>query len=257
MSSQVGALFGAAKDDGVLSPGTLKMLDTEDLGAQIQQGLGVVPDDIQASELVINMTIMDDSGSMVPNTQFACDGHNLLIDSLMATKQKDGIITSCRYLNAGLLYPFSRLDQAIRMTPSNYRPYGGTPLFDQSILGLGSVVAKTQEFADAGIPARSVSSIITDGGDTGRAGRVKDVRALIEDMLRAENHIIIGMGIDDGVTDFRAVFKEMGIQDQWILTPKNNPSEIRRAFAMVSQSAVRASQGAAAFSKTAMGGFGA
>ena len=35
----------------------------------------------------------------------------------------------------------------------------------------------------------------------------------------------------------------MGIPDRWILTPGNSASEIRRAFAVFSQSAVRASQG--------------
>ena len=46
----------------------------------------------------------------------------------------------------------------------------------------------------------------------------------------------------------------MGIEDRWILTPGNNPSEIRRAFQVFSQSAVRASQ-AASFSQGTVGGF--
>jgi hypothetical protein len=65
----------------------------------------------------------------------------------------------------------------------------------------------------------------------------------------------VGIGIADGSTDFKAVFGEMGIRDEWILTPKNSPSEIRRAFQMLSQSATRASQSATTFSQAAMGGF--
>ena len=257
MSSQVGALFGAAKDDGVLSPGTLQLLNTEDLGVQIQQGLGVVPDDIEATELIIVKIIMDDSGSMAPNTQIACDGHNLVLDAMLETKQKNGIIMSCDYFNAGLLYPFVQVEQATRMSAANYRAYGGTPLYERSIVGYGGIIAKTQEFGNAGVPARSVSLVVSDGGDTGRPGRVKDVRAIVEDMLRAENHIVAAMGIDDGMTDFRQVFKDMGIRDQWILTPKDSKHDIRQAFVTFSQSAVTASKNAAAFSKTAMGGFGA
>jgi hypothetical protein len=34
----------------------------------------------------------------------------------------------------------------------------------------------------------------------------------------------------------------MGIPDRWVLTPGNSASEIRRAFQVFSQSAVRASQ---------------
>jgi hypothetical protein len=255
MSSQVGALFGAAKNDGLVSANAIQALNLEDLGATIQQGLGVVPDDIQATEGTGILCLMDDSGSMVPNTQLACDGHNLMLDALSGSKQKEGIIAHCRYINGTLLYPFARLPQAIRMDRTNYRPYGGTPLFAQSKVMLGTALAKVQEFSDAGVPFRTVSLFVTDGGDTGPGNLADDVRIIVEDMLRSESHIIIGMGIDDGQTDFRQVFRRMGILDQWILTPQNNESEIRRAFHMVSQSAVRASQGAASFSKTAMGGF--
>jgi hypothetical protein len=73
-------------------------------------------------------------------------------------------------------------------------------------------------------------------------------------MTRSEAHIVAAMGISDGTTDFRSVFREMGIEDRWILTPGNNPSEIRKAFQVFSQSAVRASQ-AASFSSSALGGF--
>ena len=63
------------------------------------------------------------------------------------------------------------------------------------------------------------------------------------------------MGIDDGYTNFRQVFREIGIQNEWILTPANTANDIRNAFQVFSQSAVRASQGATAFSQSALGGF--
>ena len=81
------------------------------------------------------------------------------------------------------------------------------------------------------------------------------VRAVVEDLLRQECHIVAGMGIADGSTDFRQVFREMGIRDEWILTPQDTPSGIRHAFGAFSRSAVRASKTAASFSKTAVGGF--
>jgi hypothetical protein len=80
------------------------------------------------------------------------------------------------------------------------------------------------------------------------------VAALVDDMLRSENHIVAAMGIDDGDTDFHKVFAAMGIPREWILTPGNTSSEVRKAFQVFSQSAVRASQ-TTAFSKTALGGF--
>jgi hypothetical protein len=70
------------------------------------------------------------------------------------------------------------------------------------------------------------------------------VAAIVQDMLAQENHIVAAMGIDDGTTDFKKVFRAMGIPDRWILTPGNSASEIRRAFQVFSQSAVRAAAGA-------------
>src|SRR5690606_36401895 len=71
------------------------------------------------------------------------------------------------------------------------------------------------------------------------------VRALVRDLFAQENHVVAAMGISDGATDFRAVFREMGIPDRWILTPGNSASEIRKAFQVFSRSAVAASQGGA------------
>jgi len=143
------------------------------------------------------------------------------------------------------------------MDAGNYQPNEGTPLYDQTVVLLGTVLAKSQEFADNGVPVRTVTLIITDGADEHSArANAKTVASIVKDMLMAENHIIAAMGIDNGSTNFQDVFREMGIRDEWVITPKNSKNDIRKAFQVFSQSAVRASQGAASFSKTALGGFG-
>jgi hypothetical protein len=110
---------------------------------------------------------------------------------------------------------------------------------------LGTVIAKAKELSQAGIAVRTVTLIITDGADYGsQRCRPTDVAAIVADMLARENHIVAAMGIDDGNTDFRTVFRSMGIPDRWILTPGNSATEIRRAFQVFSQSAVRAAAGA-------------
>lgn len=260
--TNVSNLFTSAVDTGALSAQAAAAINIPDLGAQIQAGLGITPDDVQASEVLLVALLIDDSGSirMVKgNSEAVRTGHNLVLDSLGGSKQKSGILTHCRYLNGTVLYPYGPLDSALRMDTHNYNPDGGTPLYDQTALILGTVLVKTQEFEDAGTPVRSVTAIVTDGADmhSSRFRSAIAVNPIVRDMLRAEKHIICAMGIDDGgQTDFRKIFGEMGIEDRWILTPGNSPSEIRKAFMVVSQSAVRASQGATSFSQTAMGGFG-
>jgi len=258
-NASLNSLFEEAQDEGMISPESAQALTVHDIGAQIQNGLGVNVDDVQASEVVLVTLMPDDSGSIrfANNAQAVRDGHNLVLDALANSKQKDNILVHCRYLNGHVLYPYCSLDQAERMDNHNYNPNLGTPLYDQSVVMLGTVLAKTKEFADNGVPVRTVSLIITDGCDQGsHRSTPKNVASIAKDMLMSENHIIAAMGIDDGYTRFKDVFNSMGLRDEWILTTGNNQSDIRRAFQVFSQSAVQASQSAVNFSKAAIGGFG-
>lgn len=255
-STNLNNLFQSAYDDGLLSQTSLQTLDVNDIGAQIQAGLGIDVDDVTASEVVLVTIMPDDSGSIRfgGNAQAVRGGHNSILDALTTSKQDDNILIHNRYLNGHVLYPYCPLDQAIRMNPQNYNPNLGTPLYDQTLVLLGTVLAKSQEFSDNGVPVRTVTLIITDGADGHSRANAQDVASIVEDMLRAENHIVAAMGIDDGYTNFHQVFKDMGIKNEWILTPGNSESEIRKAFQVFSQSAVRVSQSAG--NLNSLGGFG-
>ncbi len=260
-ATNVSALFQSSHEEGDLSAQSLAVLSGLDLGAKIQAALGTPVGEVEATEVVIVAMLVDDSGSIrfAGNAQAVRDGHNLVIEALTGSKQKDRILIHTRYLNGNyILFPYCLLDGAVKMDQSNYNPMGGTPLYDESVVILGTVIAKVREFADNGVPVRAITLIVTDGHDEGsRKASPGDVKTLVDDMLSTERHIIAAMGVDDGgVMDFREVFKEMGIPDEWILTPGSDPKEIRQAFNTFSQSAVRASQSPASFSKTAAGGFG-
>ncbi|NMO18015.1 hypothetical protein HPC49_14785 [Pyxidicoccus fallax] len=257
--TKISKLFEDAHTQGVLSTAALQTLTVVDLGAQIQAGLGVCVEDVQASEVVLVTVMPDDSGSIAQagHVDTVCEGHNLVLEALLASKQKDGVLFHTRYLNGNVLNPFRPLEDVVRMHSGNYQADMGTPLYDQTVVLLGTVLAKAQEFSDNGVPVRTVTLLITDGADVhSQKAKAKDVAALVKDLQRAESHIVAAMGIDDGRTNFRRVFQEMGIEDKWILTPGQNAQEIRAAFQVFSQSAVRVSQGAASFSRTALGGFG-
>lgn len=256
-TANVSQLFQEAHEAGDLSQESMEAFTIVDPGAQIQNALGVDVDDVTASDVVLVTIMVDDSGSMHKNRDVAAEGHNEILDALDKSAQKDNLLVHSRLLNGKLISPFCSLDQVDRLDPQdNYKCNQGTPLYDQSITLLATVLAKTQEFADNGVPARSVTLIVTDGADVHSTAKASAVKHVVEDLLRTENHIIAFMGIDDGYTDFRQVARNMGIRDEWILTPGNSAKDIREAFALFSQSAVRASQNAASFSKAAMGGFG-
>jgi len=257
--STVKQLFQSAQAEGAISPTTLQTLTVVDLGAQIQAGLGICVDDVQASEVVLVTVMPDDSGSIASagNTQAVRDGHNLVLDALSSSKQRDSILAHTRYLNGHVLFPYRPVAGAVRMDSGNYNPDQGTPLYDQTVVLLGTVLAKAQEFSQSGVVCRTVTLIITDGADQSSSrATATDVAVIVRDMTRSESHIVAAMGIADGSTHFRDVFRRMGIADKWILTPGNSAKDIRAAFQVFSQSAVRASQAAGTFATAAAGGFG-
>jgi hypothetical protein len=259
MTTTVNDLFNQAQDEGNLSQTSIQALTVMDIGAEIEAGLGVKVDNVETSEVTLVTVMPDDSASIRfgSNAQLVRDGHNLVLEALGDSKQKDGILVHNRYLNGKILYPYCTLDQAVKMDNKNYDPNQGTPLYDNTILLLGTVLAKWQDYENNGITVRTTTLIITDGADCGsKRGTPQMVASIVRDMLKTEQHIIMAMGIDDGGTDFKQVFKEMGIRDEWILTPNNTASEIRKAFAVFSRSAVIASQSAANFKALNAGGFG-
>jgi hypothetical protein len=259
-TTSIQTLFQNASQEGSLSAAALQALTVVDLGEQIQAALGVAVDDVASSEVVLVTVMPDDSGSIrfAGNAPAVREGHNQVMTALRESKQNASILAHTRYLNGKVLFPYCPVDQAVLLDKHNYDPQLGTPLYDQTVVLLGTVLAKAQSFADNGVAVRAVTLLITDGADEhSTRATARTVAPIVGDMLRSESHIVAAMGIADGSTDFRRVFREMGIEDRWILTPANKPSEIRRAFQVFSQSAVRASQAATSFGHAALGGFGA
>lgn len=252
-------LFQSAGNDGTLSKSSLMSLNVKDIGEDIISALGTNINDFVKSEVVLVTLLVDDSGSIgaANNTDLVINGHNTIIDSLGTSVINDDVLIHTRYLCGEILYPYLPLSHAVKMNRNNYKTMCGTPLYDQTVVVLGTVLAKTLDFLNNGIPVRTITIIITDGDDVHSVKHSpKTVKPIVTDMIKTERHIIAGFGINDGETDFKKVFREMGIDDRWILTPQNTQPEIRNAFHIISRSIIKASQSSANFSRLALGGFG-
>src|SRR5574341_1966391 len=150
--TKVNQLFTVALDEGTLSTASYQALTVADLGAQIQAALGVSVDDFTASEVVLVTVMPDDSGSIRfgGNATVVREGHNQVLAALRGSKQKSSVLVHTRYLNGKILFPYCGVDQAVELDTQNYDPNLGTPLYDQTVVLLGTVLAKAQEFQDAG-----------------------------------------------------------------------------------------------------------
>ena len=102
-------LFQSSRDDGNLSEDSLQILTLPDLGAKIQQGLGIAVDNVPASEVFLLTLLVDDSGSIrsAGNEQLVRDGYNAILTALKDSKQESGILVHTRYLNGLVLTPYT------------------------------------------------------------------------------------------------------------------------------------------------------
>lgn len=103
------------------------------------------------------------------------------------------------------------LAEVPKLTRAKFSPNGSTPLFDQSIVTVGGVIAKVQEFENAGIAARTWTLIVSDGGDYGSQRKASDVATVVKE-LNSEQHLILAMGVSDGTTNYNKVFLSMGVK---------------------------------------------
>jgi uncharacterized protein YegL len=256
MSQTSLSLISGAHEDGDISTGSMSALaNITDIGNIIQQGLGMQVSDLEASEVVLINVLLDNSGSMTGEDAAVRLGFNELCAALTATKQQDNIVLLASTLNDGVIIPYTPLHTVPIMDTNNFRIHGGTPLYKETMNTLATVIAKTKDFENNGIQVRTITLIMTDGGDTDGGVDVTDISTVITDMVGSERHIICGMGFGNP-GEFRRVFGQMGISSQWILTAQSTPDEIRKAFQVFSRSAASASKSAAHFAQANAGGFG-
>lgn len=256
------ALIDTVRDTGAISEESRKILGRVDPNKLL---LGRSVDQYKEDYVLLVAPLIDDSGSLnvvvekdaktgssvsrstycndpKSNTEAVRIGHNAVIQALLDSSRPDTIWLQTRYLHGHELNQWDQLEKAVKMDRSNYSPGGGTPLYDETVAILGSVIAKTQEFRNKWTTVRTATLIVTDGADTeSRIQNPASVKSVIMDMYNTGIHIIAAMGIDDGTTDFRKVFIEMGIQENLILIPGSTPEEIRKAFGLFGKMASRAS----------------
>lgn len=255
-SFNVNDLFDEAADEGSISQSASQSLRMVDLNDQIAPALAENIEDLMVTEQILVGMLFDNSGSIrfSNNTQLVRNGHNDIVDKLRRTTEQNAVMMHSRLLNPNLddgeggrtdiLYPFMPVHGVPLMDQHNFNPNGGTPLYDQMAVMLGTIQAETQRFARLAIPCRSITVFITDGADLdSNLYSPSTIRPIVQSMLAEEFNIVAAIGVQDDIgTDFRAVFADCGLLPDSILTPDNIQDELTRAFAMTSQSISQASQ---------------
>lgn len=244
-------------DAGELDDKPRAALEAPSIKAAILGGLGEVS---AADELLLATVLIDDSVSIAPNMAEIRRGHNMMLDALRVDESTADVRAQTRALNYGILSPYRPISEAMRLNATNFGDRqvspAGTPLYQQSLVTLGTVIVKAREEAARGAKVRTFTLIITDGEDNRSVDTTAgDVRLLVTDMLEfATNHIVAGMGVGEreGI-DFHEIFRAMGIQQRWIFSSAADIATLREAFDEISHSLRLAASSETGFLQLAAG----
>ena len=248
MSSQnVVALLSYATQAGTISARTQGIL-TGSLGAVVIAGAaGMDSENIEASDVTLVTLLVDASSSIHSRglEDAVREGQNMLVDALSQSKERDAILMALWTFSDDLrvVHSYVGLDDVTRFDKKSYQAVGSTRLYDTWCDALAANVAYAQRLRDAGTPCKSVVIVITDGEDVGSRRRATDCALLSRDLLASEQFTLAFVGVGNDV-DFHAVADAMGVPPASVAVQANaSASTMRDVFRMVSQSAIRASQG--------------
>jgi uncharacterized protein YegL len=240
-------LFASAAQAGTISAQTSTLLSGS-LGAVVIAGAaGIDMEDIAASDVTL-VTVLIDASSSIHGAgleQAIREGQNALVEAFGKSREKDSILVALWTFNTEIRvhHAYVSIDDAARLDANNYAACGGTALYDTWCDALAANVAYAQRLRDAGTPCRSIAVVITDGEDCGSKRTAADCARISRDLLRSEQFVLAFVGVGSE-PDFRGVARSMGVPDGCVeVQTQATPSNLRKVFQMVSQSAIRASQG--------------
>jgi len=228
-------LVAWAAERGVLSPKSEDALQRDSVVSQIESALEDSYTLESGNEVLLVTLMPDDSQSMTISrkNEGVIEGHNDLLKAFRQSPAADKILLQTRYLNGHVLNPFQPIELCKDLTEQNYRCVYGTPLFEQTIVTLGVVIAKTEELLQQGATSvRSATLVMTDAESTDILETLQEeVASVIGDIRRIGDHLVAGMGFSASAGDeaFRRAFIAMGIDPGLVFTARNR-SEILQAF---------------------------
>jgi len=244
LQSIIGLIGGAVEEDEVTQDAADIMVsglnDTNILGCT-----GVEADDIDSDIVTVVGYALDASYSMSDNEQAVREAYDdLMIKAMQESKQHKDMLISTRIFDETerVLYGFKKVDDVGKIGSQYVAQGSATILYDAAINTMTAVRAYAKNLNDSGVQTKCIVAIFSDGGNN--YGNVMDpskVKKVAEDCLKSEMFYLVYVGFKQSPTDnLDAIGKSMGFPN--ILTTTNDPSDVRKAMGLVSQSTIRKSQ---------------
>lgn len=133
-----------------------------------------------------------------------------------------------------------------------------TPLFRATRRALRYIEATARSYREEhGGNVLTITVIMTDGADN-HSGTVtaRRVRRRLEQMVATGQHMVVGCGVDDGQTNFREVFRSMGIPEHLVKVLERDDGDIEEGLADLGGFTAGSTASHEAFTRSIMVGFG-
>lgn len=206
---------------------------------------GVDVNDIDTDIVTLISLVIDSSYSMKQNEQAVRDAYDdLLIKAMRDSKQADSMLISARTFDEKetVLYEFKKVNDIGKIGSQYVADGGATILYEAAINAMTAIRAYAKKLNDSGVQTKCIVVVFSDGANNyGKYMKPDPVKKVAEDCIRSEMFYLTYVGFKQDINDnLDAIGKSMGFTN--ILTTSSNPSEVRRAIGLVSQSAIRKSQ---------------
>lgn len=240
-------LLAQAVQNGVLSAGTQSLI-SGNLGQIVIAGAaGTDMENIDATDVTLVTLLIDASSSIHDSglTSAVREGHKQLLEAFGKSRERNAILVATWLFSDELriLHSYVPIEDAVALDLHNYQPCGCTILNDAWCDALTANVAYAEKLRAHGTPCRSVAIVITDGDDCGSKRSMVDCQRLSRELLKTEQFILAFVGVGNE-QHFRDVAGSMGVPAGNVqVETEARSSNVRRIFHMVSQSAIKVSQG--------------
>ncbi len=249
-------LFLSAQEDG-LTEDTLDLVISNLNGPTMMGPVGVSLDQLATNEVTLAMNIIDMSGSMSPHAADLMRAYNdHYLAAMEGSAAAEDILVSTILFDSDvqLLHGYVNLQDAPRLTPQEYAPYGATALYDAIAGGLTNMVLYAQQLRQSGVMVRCIVAVYSDGEDNSSKQRARDIKRTAQELLKQEIYTLAFVGFVAGQQQIgfrpsgqpdpvQQMADEIGFPEA--LQAGLNAAELRRIFHLASMSTVRVSQGGA------------
>jgi hypothetical protein len=225
----------------------------------------VFEDDWPEQDAILLAIMPDDSASITAygNIEKVIESHNRVFEAIEELCQQPShadirrrIRVRTEYLNGYILNNWVRLENAARLSETNFIADKITPLWDRTVELIMSVMVQQEICRRSGDDNSRIALLIMSDGEEEHSRRYtdKDVRHMVDALRRRSNPLrpdtIAFLGVPGINVDFRRTANEMGIRDEFkgegkrqeiihrVLTPEDSLVQIRHAIDLFSQSVI-------------------